>query len=73
MINAVGTAAAANVEQEILEVGGKDRYRVHVRSSSFPAEATVVEVDKNDQYVKKPLFYGRFGNSIRLNLNRSER
>ncbi|MDQ3862636.1 MAG: ATP-binding protein, partial [Actinomycetota bacterium] len=53
LINSVGMAATANVSQEILEVGGKDLCRVHVKPSSFPVEATVVEVDKNGQHVKK--------------------
>ena len=53
IINSVGMAAAANVSQEILEVGGKDLCRVHVRPSAFPVEAKVVEVDKNGQHVKK--------------------
>lgn len=46
LINSVGMAAAANVEQEILPVAGKDLCRVHVKPSSFPVEATVIEVDK---------------------------
>jgi type I restriction enzyme, R subunit len=46
LINALGMAAAANVSQEILEVGGKDLCRVHVKPSSFPVKANVVEVDK---------------------------
>ncbi len=57
--------AAANASQEILEVGGKDLCRVHVKPSSFPVEAEVVEVDNNGQHVKKRLFYGRFGNGNR--------
>jgi type I restriction enzyme R subunit len=65
IINSMGMAAAANVSQEILEVGGKDLCRVHVRTSSFPVEANVVEVDKNGQHVKKTVFYGRFGNATR--------
>jgi type I restriction enzyme, R subunit len=65
LINSVGMAAAANVGQEILDVGGKDLCRVHVRPSSFPVEANVVEVDKNGQHVKKTVFYGRFGNATR--------
>ncbi len=65
VINAVGMAAAANVGQEILEVGGRDLCRVHVKPSSFPVEATVVEVDKNGQHIKKKTFYGRFGNGTR--------
>jgi type I restriction enzyme R subunit len=65
VINAVGMAAAANVSQEILEVGGRDLCRVHVKPSSFPVEAEVVEVDKNGQHVKKTVFYGRFGNGTR--------
>ncbi len=65
LINAVGMAAAANVSLETLEVGGKDLCRVHVKPSSFPVEAEVVEVDKNDQHVKKRLFFGRFGNGTR--------
>ena len=52
MINSVGMAAVANVGQEILEFGGKDLCRVHVKPSSFPVEATLVEVDKNGQHVK---------------------
>ena len=62
--NAVGMAATANVSQQILEVGGKDVCRVHVKPSGFPIEAEVVEVE-NGQYVKKKLFYGRFGNATR--------
>jgi len=65
LINAVGMAAAANISQQILEVGGKDLCRVHVKPSSFPVDAEVVEVDKNGQHVKKTLFYGRFGNGTR--------
>jgi type I restriction enzyme R subunit len=45
ILNSVGPAAAANVSYEILEVGGKDLCRVHVRPSAFPVEANVVEVD----------------------------
>jgi type I restriction enzyme R subunit len=73
VINSVGMAAAANVGQEILEVGGKDLCRVHVRPSSFPVEATVVEMDKNGQHVKKKLFYGRFGNGTRPITDSTER
>lgn len=58
-------AAAANVSHEILEVGGKDLCRVHVKPSAFPVEANVVEVDGKGQHVKKRLFYGRFGNATR--------
>ncbi len=65
VINAVGLAAAANVNPEIFEVGGKDLCRAHVKPSSFPVEAKVVEVDKNGQHVKKTVFYGRFGNGTR--------
>ncbi len=73
VINAVGLAAAANVSQEILEVGGRDLCRVHVKPSSFPVEAEVVEVDKKDQHTKKTVFYGRFGNGTRAIPNPSER
>lgn len=73
VINAVGMAAAANVGQEILEVGGRDLCRVHVKPSSFPVEAEVTEVDKNGQYVKKTVFYGRFGNGTRPIPGPSER
>jgi type I restriction enzyme R subunit len=73
LINAVGMAAAANVGQEILEVGGKDLCRVHVKPSSFPVEATVVEVDKKGQHVEKKLFYGRFGNGTRAITDPTER
>lgn len=73
LINAVGMAAAANVSQEILSVDGKDLCRVHVKPSSFPVEATVVEVDKNGQHVKKTVFYGRFGNGTRAITELSER
>jgi type I restriction enzyme R subunit len=73
LINAVGMAATANVGQEILEVGGKDLCRVHVKPSSFPVEAEVVEVDKNGQHVKKKLFYGRFGNGTRAISDPTER
>jgi type I restriction enzyme, R subunit len=73
LINSLGMAAAANVSQEILEVGGKDLCRVHVRPSSFPVEAKVVEVDKNGQHVKKTLFYGRFGNGTRPITDSAER
>lgn len=73
IINAVGMAAAANVGQEILEVGGKDLCRVHVRPSSFPVEAEVVEVDANGQHVKKIVFFGRFGNGARQITDPTER
>ena len=73
IINSVGMAAAANVSHEILEVGGKDLCRVHVRPSKFPVEADVVEVDKNGQHVKKRLFYGRFGNATRPITDPAER
>ena len=63
--NSVGMAASANVRQEILEVGGKDLCRVHVRPSAFPVDAEVVEVDKKGQHNKKTAFYGRFGNGTR--------
>lgn len=65
MINAVGMAAAANVGHEILEVGGRDLCRVHVKPSGFPVEAEVIEVDKKGQHVKKKLFYVRPGNGTR--------
>lgn len=58
-------AAAANVSQEILEVGDRDLCRVHVKPSSLPVDAEVVEADKNGQHVKKTVFYGRFGNGTR--------
>ena len=73
LINALGMAAAANVSQEILEISGKDLCRVHVKPSSFPVEANVVEVDKNGQYLKKTIFYGCFGNSTRLITDPTER
>ena len=73
LINSVEMAAAANVSQETLEVGGKDLCRVHVKPSSFPVEAEVVEVDKNGQHVKKRLFYGRFGNGTRAITDPTER
>jgi type I restriction enzyme R subunit len=73
LINSVGMAAAANVGQEILEVGDKDLCRVHVRPSTFPVEANVVEVDKNGQHVKKTVFYGRFGNGTRPITDPAER
>jgi type I restriction enzyme, R subunit len=73
LINSVGMAAAANVSQEILEMGGKDLCRVHVRPSSFPVEANVVEVDKNGQHLKKTLFYGHFGNGTRPITDPAER
>lgn len=72
-INSVGMAAAANMGQEILSVVGKDLCRVHVKPSSFPVEATVVEVDKDGQHQKKRLFYGRFGNGTRAITDPSER
>jgi type I restriction enzyme R subunit len=65
VINAIGMAAAANVGTEILEVGGRDLCRVHVKPSSFPVEAEVVEVNKNGQHIKKKLFYVRSGNGTR--------
>ncbi len=74
LINSVGMAAAANVGQEILSVAGKDLCLVHVKPSSFPIEAAVVEVDKkNGQHQKKKLFYGRFGNGTRAIREPSER
>ena len=65
LINSVSESAAANVRQEILSVAGEDLCRVHVRPSSFPVEAEVVEVDNNGQHQKKRHFYGRFGNGTR--------
>jgi type I restriction enzyme, R subunit len=65
IINSVGMAAAANVSYEILEVGGEDLCRAHVRPSGFPVEASVTEVDKRGQHRKKVAFYGRFGNATR--------
>lgn len=65
VINSVGQAAAVNVIHEILQVGGENLCRVHVRPSSFPVEARVTEVDKQGQHQKKVLFYGRFGNATR--------
>ncbi len=73
LINSVGMAAATNVGQEILEVAGRDLCRVHVKPSSFPVEAEVVEVDENGQHRKKRLFYGRFGNGTRATTDPSER
>ena len=73
VINAVGLAAAANISHDIREVGGRDLCRVHVKPSSFPVEAEVVEVDKNDQHIKKTVFYGRFGNGTRAIPDPSER
>jgi type I restriction enzyme R subunit len=73
LINSVGMAAVANVSQEILEVGDKDLCRVHVRPSSFPVEANVVEVDKKGQHLKKTHFYGRFGNGTRPIMDPAER
>jgi type I restriction enzyme, R subunit len=73
MLNAVGMAAAANVGGEILSVGGKDLCRVHVKPSSFPVEAEVVEVDNKGQHVKKTVFYGRFGNGTRAITDPTER
>ena len=66
-------AAAANVSQEILEVGGKDLCRVHVKPSSFPVKAEVVEVDNNGQHVKRRVFYGRFGTGTRAIADPTER
>jgi hypothetical protein len=66
-------AAAANNSQEILEVGGKDLCRFHLKPSSFPVEARVVEVEKNGQHVKKTVFYGRFGNGTRPITDPAER
>jgi type I restriction enzyme, R subunit len=65
IINSVGMAAAANVSYEILEVGGEDLCRAHVRPSGFPVEARVTEVDSRGQHRKKVVFYGRFGNATR--------
>ena len=73
LINSVGMAAAANVSQEMLEVGDKDLCRVHVRPSSFPVEANVVEVDKKGHHQKKTHFYGRFGNGTRPITDPAER
>ncbi|MDP9454654.1 MAG: ATP-binding protein [Actinomycetota bacterium] len=73
IINSVGLAAAANVRQEILEVGGKDLCRVHIKPSSFPVEAEVVEVDRSGQHLKKTVFYGRFGNGTRAIADPTER
>ncbi len=72
-MKSLGMAASANVGSEILEVGGKDLCRVHVRPSGFPVEAEVVEVDKKGQHQKKTLFYGRFGNGTRAITDPGER
>ena len=63
--NSAGMAAAANVRREILEVGGEDLCRVHVRPPAYPVEAEVVEVNGKGQHRKKRAFYGRFGNGTR--------
>ena len=73
LINSVGMAATANVGHQVLDVGGKDLCRVHVKPSSFPVEAEVVEVDKKGQHVRKKLFYGRFGNGTRAITEPEER
>ncbi len=73
LINSVGMAAAANIGYELLEVGGKDLCRVHVKPSGFPVEAEVVEVDNKGQHVKKKLFNGRFGNGTRAITDPEER
>lgn len=65
VINAVGMAASASVGQEILEIGGRDLCRVHVKPSSFPVRAEVVEADENGCHEKKSVFCGRFGNGTR--------
>ena len=43
-----------------------------MRPSSFPVEASVVEVDKHGQHVKA-LFYGHFGNGTRPIADSAER
>ena len=71
--NSMGMAASANVRHEVLEVGGKDLCRVHVRPSAFPVDAEVVEVDRQGQHNKKTAFYGRFGNGTREIADPAER
>jgi type I restriction enzyme, R subunit len=66
IIDSGGMAAAANVRAEILEVGGRELCRVHVKPFSFPVEAEVVEADKNGQHLRKTAFYGRFGKGTRM-------
>ena len=73
VINALGEAAAVNVGQEILSVGGEDICRIHVKPSGFPVDAEVVEVSGKGQHAKKTVFYGRFGNGTRAITDPSER
>ena len=73
VINAIGLSAAVNVGGEILEIGGKDLCRVHVKPSALPVEAQVTEVDKNGQNLNKIVFYGRFGNGTRAIPDPSDR
>ena len=65
MINALGEAATSKVKTQIHTVDGKDFCRVHVNPSSFPVDATVVEVNKQDQHIKTTKFYVRLNNATR--------
>ena len=65
VLNSMGAGAATNVGCEMLEVGGEDLCRVHVKPSGYPVEAEVVEVDKKGQHAKKKRFYVRVGNGTR--------
>ena len=71
VLNSMGAGAATNVGCEMLEVGGEDLCRVHVKPSGYPVEAEVVEVDKQGQHARKKRFYVRVGNGTRA-LDESE-
>lgn len=61
---ALGDAAVANMTVQIHVVDGRDLCRIHVRSSPFPVDATVL-VDRKGQLVKEPGFYVRVGNATK--------
>ena len=67
LMNALGISAVANLTTEVVTVDGKDICRVHVKACGFPVEASVTEVDKKGQHVKKTVFYARInGQTIQL-------
>ena len=63
--------ASRNIPAET-RVDGEDLCRVHVPSSSFPVDATVV-VDRKGQLEKKTAFFVRIGNGTREISDQSEK
>lgn len=64
LVAGLGGAAATNVAAVAHTVDEKDLWRVHVRPSAFPVEATVT-VDVKGQFERKTSFFVRIGNATR--------